>query len=202
MRRILMFNRVSADGYFTSPEGKLDWVVPDPELDRSAAEAIAEDGVDAILFGRRTYEMFAAFWPHALKESSSTAEDPHNPGRRAPEMKAMAIMLNKTPKIVFSRTLKEVTWENSSLVKEFDPREIEAMKQKPGKDIMIFGSGSVVSQLTQHGLIDEYQLVVAPLFLGSGRSLISDVPNRSKLNLTTCKQYPSGNVMLRYVRAT
>jgi dihydrofolate reductase len=202
MRRILMFNRVSADGYFASPDGKLDWVVPDPELDRSAAESIAEDSVDAILFGRRTYEMFASFWPHALEESSSTASDPHNPGRRAPEMKAMAVMLNETPKIVFSRTMKEVTWKNSRIVKEFDPREIEAMKKAPGKDIMIFGSGSLVSQLTEHGLIDDYQFIVAPVFLGAGRSLIRDVPNRSKLRLTKCQQFPTGNVMLRYERAS
>lgn len=201
MRRILMYNRVSADGYFTSPEGKLDWVVPDPELDRSAAESIAEDGVDALLFGRRTYEMFAAFWPHAL-DDSKTSPDPHNPGRRGPEMKAMAVMLNETPKIVFSRTLKDVTWKNSRLVHDLDPREIETMKKQPGKDIMIFGSGSVVSELTKHGLIDEYQFVVTPVFLGTGRSLISDVPNRSKLKLVGCKQYSAGNVMLRYERAS
>jgi dihydrofolate reductase len=197
----MMYNRVSADGYFTSPDGKLDWVIPEPELDRSAAESIAEDGVDALLFGRRTYEMFAAFWPHAL-DDSKTAPDPHNPGRRGTEMRAMAVMLNETPKIVFSRTLKEVTWKNSRLVRELDPREIEAMKKQPGKDIMIFGSGSVVSELTKHGLIDEYQFVVTPVFLGTGRSPISDVPSRSKLKLVGCKQYPAGNVMLRYERGT
>jgi len=71
-RRIVMFNRVAADGYFAAPDGKLDWVVPDPELDRSAAEAIERADIDTILFGRRTYEQFAAFWPHALDDSDAT----------------------------------------------------------------------------------------------------------------------------------
>ena len=114
----------------------------------------------------------------------------------------MAVMLNETPKIVFSRTLKEVTWKNSRIVQELDPNEIAQMKKQPGKDIMIFGSGSVVSELTKHGLIDEYQLVVNPVFLGTGRTLISEVPNRSKLKLVGCKQYSAGNVILRYERAS
>ena len=74
------------------------------------------------------------------------------------------------------------------------------MKKQPGKDMMIFGSGSIVSQLTEHGLIDEYQFVVSPILLGSGRSLLSGVSKSSRLDLLEARKYPSGNVMLRYAR--
>jgi dihydrofolate reductase len=197
MRRIVMFNRVSAEGYFAAADGGLGWVVPEPELDRAAADNLG--GAGTILFGRRTYEMFESFWPHAA-DDSGTAADPHAPGR-SPEMRAMAEWINNATKLVFSRTRKDVTWRNSRLLPELDPGEIEALKSGPGGDIMIFGSGSIVSQLTEHGLIDEYQLVISPLLLGSGRPLVSGVPKSLKLELVEAKAFPSGNVRLRYARA-
>lgn len=197
MRRIVAFNRVSADGYFAAADGGLGWVVPEPELDRSAADNLG--GADTILFGRRTYEMFESFWPHAVGDSD-TARDPHAPGRVSPEMRALGIWINEATKIVFSRTRQDVTWRNSRLRPEFDPREIEALKGEPGKDIMIFGSGSIVSLLTRHGLIDEYRFVVGPVLLGSGRPLVGGVPESLRLDLLEAKAYPSGNVVLRYAR--
>jgi dihydrofolate reductase len=200
MRRIVMWNRVTADGYFAGPEGGLEWVVPDPELDRSAADAIEGDGVDALLLGRRTYEMFESFWPHALKNESGYP-DPHDPGRvlrLSPEMRAMAVMLNKATKFVFSRTLKKATWENSRILRAVDPKAIRAMKRETGKDIMIFGSGSIVSRLTEHRLIDEYQFVVNPVLLGKGQPLLREVSTKVPLTLEETKKYPSGIVLLRY----
>jgi dihydrofolate reductase len=194
MRRIVAFNRVSADGYFAAEDGGLGWVVPEEELDRGAAESLG--GADTILFGRRTYDMFESFWPHAVDE------DPHNAGRHSPEMQAMARWINEAAKLVFSRTRQEVTWSNSRLLPELDPREIEALKQQPGKDIMIFGSGSIVSQLTEHGLVDEYQFIVAPVLLGSGRPLVTGVPATTRLKLLEATEYPSGNVKLRYGHRT
>jgi dihydrofolate reductase len=196
-RRIVMFNRVTADGYFAGPEGNLDWVVPDDEIDKAGAGAISR--FDTVLFGRRTYQQFESFWPHAL-DDSATAADPHSARRRSPELRAMATMLNEATKLVFSRTLKSVTWKNSRLIHELEPDEIEAMKKQPGKDMIVFGSGSIVSTLTQHGLIDEYQFVVTPVLLGGGRSLIIGVPKASRLDLQEAKPYRSGNVMLRYAR--
>jgi dihydrofolate reductase len=84
------------------------------------------------------------------------------------------------------------------LLGRLDPREVEAMKQRPGKDMMVFGSGSIVSQLTQHSLIDEYQFVVCPIFLGSGRSLLSGVSTSVRLDPLETRKYPSGDVLLRY----
>jgi dihydrofolate reductase len=197
IRRIVMFNRVTIEGSFAGADGNLDWVVPDEELDRSASEAIHRSDTDTILFGRRTYEQFEAFWPHAL-DDASTGPNPHDSGGRSPEMRAMAVMLNEATKLVFSRTLKEVTWKNSHVLHEFDAREIEAMKTQPGKDMIVFGSGSIVSQLTQHGLIDEYRFVVSPILLGSGRPLLSGVSKSMKLNLLEAREFRSGNVLLRY----
>lgn len=193
MRRIVAFDRVSADGYFAAPDGGLDWVVPEEELDRAAADNLG--GADTLLFGRRTYVMFESFWPHTVDE------DPHAPGRHSPEIRAMGAWINESAKLVFSRTRTEVPWRNSRLLPAFDPREVEALKQQPGKDIMIFGSGSIVSQLTEHGLIDEYRFVVSPTFLGSGQPLVSGVPKRVRLELLEARAYPSGNVMLRYALA-
>ena len=195
-RRIVMFNRVSADGYFADTNGKLDWVVQDEALNKAAAANLSGPGT--MLLGRRTYDMFEAFWPHAL-DDSATAPDPHGSGR-SKEIRAMAVWINEATKLVFSRTRTKLTWKNSRLFHELDPREIEAIKKQPGSDIMIFGSGSLVTQLTEHGLIDEYQFVVNPILLGSGRPLLGGSTVNARLDHLESKPFPSGNVMLRYAR--
>ena len=194
MRRIVMFNRVSADGYFAGPDGQLDWVVADDEVDAAGAAAIP--GFDTILFGRRTYELFESFWPHALDDSSS-ARDPHS-DRRSPVLRTMAVWINEANKLVFSRTREAVSWKNSRLLHELDPQQVKAMKEQPGKDMIVFGSGSLVSQLTEHRLIDEYQFAVNPLLLGQGRPLVCGPSRSSKLELMEERRYGSGIVMLRY----
>lgn len=191
MRRIMMFNHVAADGSFTTPDGRLDWVVQEPAIDRSAVEGMP--GGDTILFGRRTYDMFESYWPHALDDSTPA---PH--GRGSPENRAMAIWINDAAKLVFSRTRKTVTWAHSRLLGEFDPAEVAGLKREHGKDILIFGSGTIVSLLAQHGLIDEYHFVVSPLFLAGGRPLIGGLSQNVHLRLLEAKAYPSGNVSLRY----
>lgn len=188
MRKIIAFDRVSADGYFADADGGLGWTVPEPELDRGAADNLADGGT--ILFGRRTYEMFESFWP--------TVTDSW-PG--PPEMKAMARWINQAEKLVFSRTRTEAPWTHSRILGEFDPDTVEALKAAPGSNIMIFGSGSIVSLLTEHGLIDEYHLVVGPVLLGRGKTLIGGVPDLLRLELMESTAYPNGNVMLRYRRA-
>jgi len=198
-RRIVMFNWVTADGYFAGPDGNLEWVVPDDEQAKAAAAGIP--GFDTVLFGRRTYELFEGVWRHAL-DDSATVPDPHRPGQRSREHRVIAVALNEMTKLVFSRTLKDVTWNQARLVRELDPREIESMKHQPGKDMIVFGSGSIVSQLSQHGLIDEYQFVVCPVFLGSGRPLLSGMSKKLGLKLLEVKGYESGDVLLRYARAS
>jgi dihydrofolate reductase len=194
-RKIVVFDRISADGYFSATDGALDWAVPDADLDKGASGKLEDS--DTMLFGRRTYDMFESFWPHVLKDPA-TAPDPHNPGRHTPEMRSLAEWINAAKKIVFSTTRGEVSWTNSELRRDIVPREIEALKAQPGKTIMLFGSGSVVSRLSELGLIDEYQLVVCPVLLGGGRSLVSGMAGRVSLELLEARPFPSGNVMLRF----
>lgn len=197
MRRIVVYNQLSADGYFAGKDGILDWVVPDAEAHTAAVASLAS--FDTMLFGRRTYDQFESFWPHAIDESP-TAPEPHGAGRRSPEMRAMGMWINDSTKVVFSRTRKDVTWRNSRLVHELDPREVEALKREPGKDIIVFGSGSIVTRLTEQGLIDEYQLVISPVVLGSGRTMLGDLTKSVRLTLLEAKAHASGNVVLRYAR--
>jgi dihydrofolate reductase len=196
MRRIVMFNQVSADGFFAAPDGGLDWVAPDEELDREAVERLP--ATDAILLGRRTYELFAAFWPHAL-DDPETARDPHGPAS-SPEIRAIAVWLNETPKLVVSRTLTDPAWGPARVLRDLDPDAIRALKREPGRDVIVFGSGSVVTQLTTHGLIDEYRLVVSPILLGSGRRLLDEGSAGTTLELDGATAHRSGNVVLRYRR--
>lgn len=196
MRKIIAYDRVSADGYFSTPDGKLDWTVPDPEIERGAADSSAE-GPGTMLFGRRTYDIFESFWPHAVDDSDSSP-DPHRAGRRNPELRAMATYINAAEKIVFSRTKPEVTWNNARLARDIDAGEIEALKASPGRDIMLFGSGTVVSKLTELGLVDEYTLIVSPVLLGGGAPLVAGVPRHTKLALLEAKPSAAGNVLLRY----
>ena len=141
-RRIVMFNGMTANGYFAGADGNLDWVVPDEEQAKAAVDGIPL--FDTVLFGRRTYELFEKFWNHTV-DDSSTAPDPHHPGQRTREHREIAIWLNEMKKLVFSRSLKDVTWKNSRVLHELDPREIETIKSQPGKDMIVFGSGSIVS---------------------------------------------------------
>jgi dihydrofolate reductase len=195
VRRILAFDWLTADGYFAGVDGDLSWVVPDDE--QAKAAATGTPAADTVLFGRRTYELFEGFWRKALQDSA-TAPDPHRPGQQSREHRVIAVWMNEAAKLVFSRTLKDVTWNNARLIRELDVDEIAAMKQRPGKNLMIFGSGSIVSQLTRHALIDEYQFVVCPVFLGEGRRLLEGLSKIVALELLEARKYPSGDVSLRY----
>src|SRR5207247_1715578 len=129
-------------------------------------------------------------------DDADTVPDPHRPGRRSPDHGAMAMALDRMNKLVFSRTMLPggvPAWSAN-------PREIETMKRQPGKDMILFGSGSIVSQLTRHGLIDEYPFAVCPIFLGKGQPLLTGVSKHGRLDLLEAKALPSGDVMLRYAR--
>src|SRR5262245_40069368 len=134
------------------------------------------------LFGRVTYDMMASFWPTPAGKAA-------NP--------IFAEALNNTPKIVFSTTLKKADWQKTEVIKELNKEEILTLKQRPGKNMMIFGSGTVVEQLAKLGLIDEYQLMVNPIVLGKGKPLFKGVPQLG-LKLLETKRFKSGIVLLHY----
>jgi dihydrofolate reductase len=157
MRQIIAFDHVSVDGYFAGEDGNLDWIVPDEELTQSNLENMAE--ADTILFGRRTYEMFESFWPEAMKDPRGV-EDPHAKGRRSEPIRRVGEWINNATKIVFSRTRSAVTWQGSRLIREFSAKEIEALKQAAGKNMLLLGSGELTRLMARSGLIDEYRFGV------------------------------------------
>lgn len=186
MRKIVAFENVSIDGYFAGPNGETDWFVAQPgnqaELDEFAIDAIKS--TDMLLFGRVTYELMAGFWQIA----AAMKNDP-----------ILAERMNNLPKIVFSRTLDRVEWQNTSLVKDNIDEEIKKMKDQPGKNMAILGSGSIVSYFAQHGLIDEISIMVNPVILGGGRSLFLGIKDRLHLKLLETRTFKvPGNVLLRY----
>jgi dihydrofolate reductase len=195
MRRIIVFDHVSADGYFASEDGKLDWVVADEELSQRNLRNMTE--ADTLLFGRRTYEMFESFWPNAVNDPRG-AEDPHAKGRRSESIQEIGNWINNATKVVFSRTLKAVAWQGSRLVHQFSASEIEGLKRTAGKNMLLLGSGELTRLMTRHGLIDEYQFGLVPIILGKGRKLLDclDVPRR--LSLVENRRFSTGTVLLRY----
>jgi dihydrofolate reductase len=181
MRKIIVFENVTLDGFMAGPNGEIDWAIRDDEVTQSSQEG--QDSTDLFLFGRVTYEMMASFWPTSAGKSA-------NP--------VFAEVLNNTPKIVFSTTLKKADWQKTEVMKELNKDELLKLKQLPGKNMMIFGSGTIVNQLTKLGLIDEYQLMVNPIVLGKGKPLFKDTPERINLKLVKTKPFNSGLVLLQY----
>ena len=185
MRKIIVSNLVTLDGFFAGPNGEIDWFVTGEDFFEDAPEQI--DLVDAILFGRVTYEGMLSYWP----TPAAIEGDP-----------IIADRMNKQTKIVFSRTLDKVEWgqwNNARLIKGDLGEEVTKLKQQPGKDMMIFGSGQIVSALTQLGLIDEYRIFLNPVVLGSGKSMFEGVSKTVKLKLLGSKTFKSGVVALTYV---
>lgn len=181
MRRVILFNLTTLDGFFEDDNGALDWFVIDQEFNEFAINQLAS--VDTILFGRVTYQMMASYWT----TEGAIERDP-----------IVARAMNQTSKIVFSRSLERVEWANSRLVKEKVAEEISALKQEPGKDMIIFGSAKLAATLSQNGLIDEYRVLVNPVVLGSGHPLFQGFRGRFQLKLLHTKVFSSGNVLLAY----
>jgi dihydrofolate reductase len=185
MRKIITTTWVTLDGFIAGPNGEMDWVLVDDEMGKYEDDVVS--AADTLLLGRVTYQSFAGSWPYV----------PDNPTASEGE-KEYARKLNAMRKIVFSKTLPTVEWNNSSLVKEVLPEAITKLKQEPGRDMLIYGSASIVRSLTNHGLIDEYQLLVHPLVLGGGKPLFQDIKKRQKLKLVKTKTFPSGVIGLYY----
>ena len=185
MRKISVFNHVTVDGFFAGPNGEIDWfkvIKKDDEYDKLTHEA-AKSG-STLMFGHTTYEMMKSYWP--------TPEAIKNDPR-------MADVMNNSPKIVFSRTMKRAdegpNWKNITLLHEIDRGEIRKLKET--RDITILGSGSIVQQLASAGLIDEYQLSILPIVLGAGKSLFKDVRTMN-LNRVAARTFQNGIVLLTY----
>lgn len=183
-----MFNFVTVDGYYTGVDGNIDWHPVDDEFNSFALNFISQ--CDAAIFGRVTYDLFAGFWPTAISNTRPTSED-----------HSIAGALNKMQKIVVTHREFNSDWENTKTWPDVDANKIQKLKQQGGKNIVIYGSGTIVKQLTEQGLIDEYQLIIAPVILGGGKSLFEG-NEQKQLNLTETKIFSAGNVLLTYTPAS
>jgi dihydrofolate reductase len=184
MRKLIVFNHVTLDGYFVDKNGDMSWAKADhQDAEWNAFVAENASGGGVLVFGRITYELMASFWPTPFAIEN---------------MPEVAKGMNSMPKVVFSRTLVQASWNNTTLVKGDLAAEIRKMKQTPGEGMAILGSGSIVSQLAQEGLIDEYQIVVNPLALGKGRTMFEGIEEELTLKLTKSRAFSNGNVLLCY----
>jgi dihydrofolate reductase len=184
MKKLTVFNLVTLDGYFAGQGGDISWHNVDEEFQEVAKEA--SNSGNTLLFGRVTYELMAGYWPTA----EAIKDDP-----------IVARGMNSATKIVFSRTLNKVDWNNTRLVKTDMLSEIRKLKQESGKDLTVLGSGSIVSQLAQERLIDEYQILLNPVVIGSGKTMFEGVKDRFSLKLTKTRVFGNGNVLLNYALA-
>jgi dihydrofolate reductase len=184
MRKLAVFNSVSLDGYFTDRNGDMSWAHRgDTDTDWNAFVAENAKGGGELLFGRITYDLMKSFWPTPAALES---------------MPVVAERMNNLPKVVFSRTLDEASWNNTKLVKGDLPAEVRKMKQEPGQDMVIMGSGSIISQLAPEGLIDEYQIVLVPVVLGKGRTMFDGIKDKLLLKPTKTRTFANGNIFMCY----
>jgi dihydrofolate reductase len=182
MRKLIVFNFITLDGYFEGLEkGDISWHRHDKEENEFAA-AMLKKG-NTLLFGRVTYEMMAGYWPTPFAANN----DP-----------VVAAGMNNAEKIVFSRTMKKAEWNNTRVVNGNIAAEIRRMKQEPGTDLTLLGSGSIVTRFAEQGLIDEYQIMMDPVVLGSGTPLFSNLGHKLNLILTSSRTFASGVILLCY----
>jgi len=182
MRRLVVFNSVTLDGYFVDMNGDMSWAHNDDAEFNAFVQGNARGGGE-LVFGRKTYELMAGYWPTPL----AIKNDP-----------VVAEGMNSLPKVVFSRTMEKASWNNTRLVQGDLAAEIRKMKREPGHDMVIMGSGSIVSQLAQERVIDEYQMVMIPVVLGKGRTMFDGVTDTLRMKLTKSRVFGNGNVYLCY----
>ncbi len=173
---------VTVNGLVEGPDHALDWHVVDDEYDQYNDELFST--VDTLLFGRVTYQHMEDFWktPIAYEKVPETAE-----------------RMNQYDKIVFSNTLDQVTWQNTTLINGGElEKQLRHLKQQNGKNMLVLGSSDLVSALREYGLVDEYHLIVNPVALADGKRLWSGLNHTITLQFLDSKVFQSGNVLLRY----
>jgi len=179
------FTILSVDGYFSGPNGEIDWFKNQDEEDRKFACRSSQQA-SLFMLGRTTYELMASYWPTAMAQKN----DP-----------VVAKVMNDTPKIVFSKTMLPVSngpvWKNVTVKKEINRDEILQIKERAKGPITILGSGSVVRQFADLGLIDEFGFMIVPVLLGTGKCLFGNI-HRKGLRLTDANLFKNGKVYLKY----
>jgi dihydrofolate reductase len=186
MRKIIVLNRVSIDGYFASlnPETfGMDWFVQDPEVDKAVHKDASSD---TLLLGATTFKGFERSWVPMLTNPDTSLE-----------MKAVADELTNMKKVVFSKSATKTTWANTEFHSGNVAQVVKELRSQKGTNILVMGSGTIVQQLTNDGLIDEFVFIVSPVVAGRGKPLFKEV-KQTGLTLSEVRSFKSGNVILRY----
>lgn len=190
MRKITMLEHVSLDGYLAGPRGEMDWISVGDEM-WDFVDPLT-DNADAAIFGRRTYEMMLSYWPTAGDGPNASAHDKNH-----------SRWLNDATKVLVSSSTQDASWagrDNVTVVRDDLAGRMQALKQQPGKGMLLIGSVSVARALIGEGLIDEYRLMLNPVVLGEGMPLYPDSGARQQLELVESKALSNGVVALTYVK--
>lgn len=180
MGKLSAFMSITLNGYFEASPGDISWHRHGQEAAAFSAESLKSG--NTLLFGRSTYEQMASFWPTEMAQ------------QRFP---VIAEGMNKAAKVVFSRTLEHVSWSNTRLVKDGVIEEVRRMKAQP-EDITLLGSGSLLTQFAEVGLMDEYQIMIDPVAIGKGTTLFSGIKKTLSLQLSHSRVHDSGVILLFY----
>ena len=181
MGKLILFNMMTIDGFFEGKNKEIDWHQVDSEFNNFAIEQL--DSASTLVFGRITYQLMAGYWPTKKAE----VDDP-----------IVAERMNAISKVVFSKTLDRVEWPNTRLYSNNIENVIKALKTNSDKNIFIFGSANLASNVRPFGLIDEYRIMINPVLLGQGQELFRQKNQRLNFKLINCRAFSSGNVLLQY----
>ncbi|MDI4643662.1 MULTISPECIES: dihydrofolate reductase family protein [Cohnella] len=184
MRKLVLFMHVSLDGYASDSEGGLGWIPYNEEFEKYAEEVVAEVG--SPVYGRTTYRMMESYWPTVLDDPNESTHSLEH-----------ARWVQDVKKIVISSTMDKAEWNNTMLIKDNIAEEIKALKEQPGKNLVIFGSPGAAKTLLELGLIDEFLLTICPVVLGSGKSAFDGV-EKIRLKLLSSRTFDSGIIATRY----
>ena len=176
---------ISLDGFVAGPNGEMNWIKVDEEIFDHVGKRISE--TDTALYGRVTYEMMQSYWPTAGNGPDASRHDIDH-----------SKWYNKAHKIVLSKTLEGADLPETTIISDNLPDKINAIKQQPGSEILLFGSPAATHSLIQLNLIDGYWLFVNPVILGQGVPLFADIKEKIKLKLSTTRQFTSGVTELDY----
>jgi dihydrofolate reductase len=186
MRKIISFMHISLDGFVAGPNGEMNWIKVDEELFDHIGKRISE--TDTALYGRATYEMMENYWPTAGDEPGASKHDIEH-----------STWYKKAHKVVLSKTMKDASPTNTTIISDNLAGRINEIKQQADKEILLFGSPTATHSLIQLGLIDGYWLFVNPVILGQGIPLFTDIKDKIKLKLVTTRQFTSGVTELNYL---
>jgi len=187
MRKLVLFMHTTLDGYAAGTKGEMDWIHVDEEIFDYAAQRTNES--DTALYGRVTYEMMESYWPTAADKPGASKHD-----------KEHSAWYKSVKKVILSKSIQGKELKNTTIISDDIEKHITELKQKEGKEIIIFGSLSAAHSLMQFDLIDEYWLFVNPVLLGSGTPVFRNISQIQKLKLIAEHTFSSGVACLHYER--